>query len=157
MRLLRKSWPSQSAEIKAAQFKKYYDSKSEHRKASSRKYYEANKAAVRARQNAHREANREEVSARAKARYDANPEPWKARARNRSARKRTVRIGRVDYKSIRSAFNGVCGLCNQSLDLATDKYHYDHIIPLAAGGSHETRNLQIAHARCNLKKGARAA
>lgn len=31
----------------------------------------------------------------------------------------------------------------------------DHVIPLAAGGPHTPENLQLAHLRCNAKKGAR--
>jgi len=153
----RKRQPSRSAERKAAYFQKYYSRHSEKRKASSRAYYDRNGDTVRARQAAQREANRQQITARVKARYDRNPEPWKARARDRSARKRGARIGRVDYAAILNAFNGLCGICQKSLDLKAEKYHFDHIVPLAAGGPHETKNLQIAHARCNLSKGARAA
>jgi 5-methylcytosine-specific restriction endonuclease McrA len=31
----------------------------------------------------------------------------------------------------------------------------DHIVPLARGGTHEPRNVQLAHFRCNTAKGAR--
>lgn len=31
----------------------------------------------------------------------------------------------------------------------------DHIIPLAAGGTHEPSNCQCAHFSCNSAKGAR--
>jgi 5-methylcytosine-specific restriction endonuclease McrA len=28
----------------------------------------------------------------------------------------------------------------------------DHIVPLARGGTHEPRNVQVSHARCNNRK-----
>lgn len=35
------------------------------------------------------------------------------------------------------------------------KYHVDHRIPLARGGSNSPDNIVIAHAKCNLSKGAK--
>lgn len=50
----------------------------------------------------------------------------------------------------------VCGICAESIEVAAAEI--DHIIPVALGG-HVTdiRNLQLAHGRCNQKKGARSA
>jgi 5-methylcytosine-specific restriction endonuclease McrA len=31
----------------------------------------------------------------------------------------------------------------------------DHIVPFAAGGTHEPANVQLAHRVCNSRKGAR--
>jgi len=36
-----------------------------------------------------------------------------------------------------------------------DPWHVDHIVPIAAGGKHVSENLQLTHARCNLRKGAK--
>lgn len=47
----------------------------------------------------------------------------------------------------------VCALCGG--DVALDDLHIDHIRPVSHGGRTELDNLQPAHARCNLKKGAR--
>lgn len=48
------------------------------------------------------------------------------------------------------AQKGKCPCCG--LDLG-DKYHLDHILPLALGGSNTDNNVQILRAQCNLKKG----
>jgi HNH endonuclease len=42
------------------------------------------------------------------------------------------------------------------LRLDTQTHHVDHIIPWSMGGGNETANIQILHATCNLRKGARA-
>lgn len=45
-----------------------------------------------------------------------------------------------------------CAYCRVKLG---KKYHIDHIIPLARGGSNDRRNLQVLCAPCNLSKHAR--
>lgn len=46
-----------------------------------------------------------------------------------------------------------CGLCGT--DVPADDVHIDHVTPWALGGSDAPENLQVAHSRCNLSKGAR--
>jgi 5-methylcytosine-specific restriction endonuclease McrA len=48
---------------------------------------------------------------------------------------------------------GICQICK--LPVAREAMHVDHIVPLARGGKHEYANVQLAHARCNISKGAR--
>lgn len=68
----------------------------------------------------------------------------------RKALKRSARIEkRISYAAVRARCNDICGICNLPVE---GKIHYDHIIPLAAGGVHATDNLQIAHPRCNMRK-----
>jgi hypothetical protein len=52
---------------------------------------------------------------------------------------------------------GVCGICEEPVvdTKGPMKPSIDHVIPLARGGKHEIENLQLAHYRCNLSKGAR--
>ena len=55
-----------------------------------------------------------------------------------------------------------CGLCKLPVD-ATLAYpdpmskSLDHIVPLSKGGAHDPSNAQLAHLRCNVSKGNRAA
>ena len=53
-----------------------------------------------------------------------------------------------------------CKLCGKPLDMNLKVPNraavtIDHIVPLAKGGLHVGKNLQLAHLRCNSKKGAR--
>lgn len=55
----------------------------------------------------------------------------------------------------------VCQLCGEPVDRAArfpDPFapSLDHIVPVARGGSHDITNLQTAHVRCNVARGARA-
>ena len=47
---------------------------------------------------------------------------------------------------------GKCAVCKEELK---NKYHVDHIMPLARGGSNWPENLQLLCPSCNLKKGAK--
>jgi 5-methylcytosine-specific restriction endonuclease McrA len=49
-----------------------------------------------------------------------------------------------------------CPYGDELLRLDTQTHHVDHIIPWCMGGGNETANIQILHATCNLRKGARA-
>lgn len=47
----------------------------------------------------------------------------------------------------------LCGLCCSPVERRNASI--DHILPVARGGSHTWRNVQLAHLRCNQVKGAR--
>ena len=76
-----------------------------------------------------------------------------AKENRRRALKLGSMVGPVDYRAIVQAANGICAICHQRV--LEGPAHIDHIIPLARGGSHTQDNLQFAHARCNIAKGAR--
>lgn len=53
-----------------------------------------------------------------------------------------------------------CALCGDLVDFALKAPHamspsVDHILPRSKGGSHDAENLQLAHLRCNTRKGNR--
>jgi hypothetical protein len=55
---------------------------------------------------------------------------------------------------------GACALCGEPVDMAIPYPHplaptVDHIIPVTRAGEHSMKNVQLAHARCNLSKGNR--
>jgi len=45
-----------------------------------------------------------------------------------------------------------CAVCAVGIK---DNYHLDHITPLARGGKHEPRNLQLLCPTCNVRKSAK--
>lgn len=89
-----------------------------------------------------------------------NPERWLLSKRHherlRVARANQCRVGRIDYALIWKRDRGVCGICKRKVRSRTDA-HFDHIIPLALKGPHTAANIQVAHARCNMRKGWRLA
>lgn len=108
-----------------------------------------------------------ESRARAKA---ANPErhrrhqrEWKSRnpesVTSQVATRRSRRRGNPgngwtpdDVREIKRLQRGRCALCRCTLG---KHFHRDHIVPLARGGAHDRRNLQLTCAPCNLSKSAR--
>jgi 5-methylcytosine-specific restriction endonuclease McrA len=48
------------------------------------------------------------------------------------------------------AQGGICPLCARPLHLLGA--HVDHKIAISRGGQHEESNLQLTHAKCNLRK-----
>ena len=74
---------------------------------------------------------------------------WEAWAQeNRRERRRAKRQPVIDRDGM------VCQLCGEDIEDEAD-LHIDHIIPVSKGGSPELSNLQAAHAKCNMQKGAR--
>jgi 5-methylcytosine-specific restriction endonuclease McrA len=104
-----------------------------------RAWYEANRAYAATQRKAWKAANPGRV-------YDSNA--------RRRAKLRGAPAERFDVSAIVAAWDGLCGICHQRVDGA---YHFDHKVPLSAGGPHAKENLQITHPLCNLRKGTKAA
>ncbi len=69
-------------------------------------------------------------------------------------------LGRVDRVAVYERDGWRCQLCRQRVLRGRSVPHplaptLDHIYPLALGGSHEMLNVQLAHFRCNSRKGSR--
>ena len=97
-----------------------------------------------------RESNAEKAQA-AEARWREANKPRKAELQmRREARKRDQFVAPVDPEEILIRDRGHCGICG---DPIMEPYHIDHIHPLAAGGTHEPDNVQLAHPACNWRKG----
>lgn len=121
-----------------------------------REWRAANKSRALASDRAWREANRERLRELSRAQYAANPEKFIDRGHQRRALVRGVTVGEVDYEAL---WTGRCGICELPMnrELAYPdplSKSVDHIVPLALGGPHEQSNLQYAHLRCNVAKGA---
>lgn len=73
------------------------------------------------------------------------------------ARKYSVEAERIYKKDVFDECNWKCGICGLPVDKFL-KYpnklsaSLDHIIPLAKGGKHVRKNVQLAHLLCNMKK-----
>lgn len=106
-----------------------------------------------------RQKHREKVGAQTREWHAAHPERIRE-LRRKSENKRRARKLKLPYEDVDPAFvferdSGICGICH--LPVEANDWHLDHIIPLAAGGSHIYENVQVSHPRCNLRKGARPA
>lgn len=71
----------------------------------------------------------------------------------RRAQKIGTRVGRVSYKKILEVFGMICYLCH--LPIEEGELSFDHVIPLARGGSHTTDNIRPAHKICNCRKSSK--
>lgn len=75
------------------------------------------------------------------------------------ATKLGVKAEYVDYAAVLEKHGMVCGCCGKAIVRSPGKggqhLSFDHIIPLAAGGTHVFDNLQPAHASCNGAKGSK--
>jgi 5-methylcytosine-specific restriction endonuclease McrA len=71
--------------------------------------------------------------------------------------RRRARIKAQFVEDVRAALlvlrdEGRCGICGG--DLEGPDFHIDHIVPVSRGGEHSYANTQLAHASCNVRKGA---
>lgn len=113
-------------------------------------------------------ANREHVlgwSARnpeaARAKWQRYQESHRDARAESQRRRRVDKLGGViEDVDLDALWTGACGICSLPLDRGLRWPHpqsksIDHIVPLALGGTHQAVNLQWAHLRCNVSKGAR--
>jgi 5-methylcytosine-specific restriction endonuclease McrA len=88
---------------------------------------------------------------------ERNPERVYALAIKGSAKRRSrldnVIVERIDRLVVFERDRWICGLCLLKVERADASI--DHIIPIAKGGDHTYKNVQLAHLKCNLSKGAR--
>lgn len=97
-----------------------------------------------------------------------NPRGPRTEAARRNSRKWTQRRRALAYDpdaepiNVTLVFerdNWVCGLCKERVWSwlsypDPDSASLDHVVPLARGGKHRYDNVQLAHWRCNIGKGA---
>lgn len=138
----------------AAQRKEKYEATKQEVLAQRKEYYAENRDTVIDRVARYRDENREKVRAGHRAHY-AN-DPIKRRAMSHTQRaKRAKAPGshtKEDVLDILQAQKSKCACCRCSIK---QRYHIDHIVPLARGGSNDRRNLQLLCAGCNQRKSAK--
>lgn len=86
--------------------------------------------------------------------YEANKDKSKEAWHRRRALKRGAHVTAVEFRAILAEHGMVCHICGDTIKSKVD-LHFDHVIPLAAGGAHTPDNIRPSHAFCNLSKGAR--
>jgi len=78
--------------------------------------------------------------------------------KNRRARERNAKgqLSRGIRKALYAAQRGCCPVCKDALAMdGAQKCHIDHVVPLAAGGTHTDDNVQLLCPGCNVSKGAK--
>ena len=103
-------------------------------------------------------ANVDKLRDRYRNRKAKNPEKFREKKRRHRARKLN-QLGsvspRIEHVLLnRQGNNCAATHCRKRLGNRTT-WHLDHIMPLALGGLHDSANLQILCARCNISKGAK--
>jgi len=131
-----------SSKISANKGAKYAESSSQI-KAMNRAYYAANRDKIAEQKKEYRSANQDKIIA-----HNRN-----ARARRRDADGRHTAL---EVALIFSLQRGLCASCHAALlKSGPRRYHVDHIMPLALGGSNDKGNLQCLCQICNLSKNSK--
>jgi 5-methylcytosine-specific restriction endonuclease McrA len=75
------------------------------------------------------------------------------------AKIRRRRLAQVAIKKLKPAIvrrdGWICAICGEFVQY--DDLSIDHMVPISRGGRDDKKNLQVAHRRCNSRKGARLA
>lgn len=82
-----------------------------------------------------------------------HPDAVRDDTQKRRAMRREAFVEPVSRRAIYERDNGICGICREPVPYR--RFHLDHIIPIAFGGTHEPSNVQVSHGVCNMRKGAR--
>lgn len=136
--------------------KQYYQKKKDEILKKNRAWYAANVERHRQlmRQWASIPENAARVLQRARERHQENPEIARANWQKRRAMRRGAEgsYSPADVRRIHEMQRGKCAVCKKRLN---GKYHADHIIPLASGGTNWPHNIQLLCPYCNVSKGAK--
>lgn len=122
------------------------------------KYTEANREKIRKYRADYYASKKDEFRKNGARHYAENKETYIQYARDRRAIKRNAegRHTAADITRIFEHQRGLCVNCHTKLfKSGKQKFHVDHIIPLAKGGSNWPSNLQCLCPTCNLSKGAK--
>ena len=147
-----KRWREENPERRRAYAAAYDQENAERIKVWKRDWFEANREHVLGWPARNPERSRERFARYRQSHRDERAE----QQRVRRALVEGARVGAVDMDAL---WTGACGLCAGDLDPDLRwpdplSKSVDHITPISRGGQHEQDNLQWAHLRCNISKGA---
>jgi len=152
-----KKWQKANPEKVRAMCRNYYKANAEKVKEQKKRHYEAHTEKVKARTKKWKKANPEKHKKSVKKWQKANPEKCKEYCHRRRAR--IMGNGFEDTSEFRARMTHplvrqICFYCGKDCT-SSGEWHWDHRIPLAAGGPEAAWNLVIACVSCNLKKGSK--
>lgn len=133
----------------------YLQENSEAIRKKSRDAYAANPEKFRSIQKLNRLKEPEKYREKSRLYKLANPEIVAAGNRKRKAMKKgaTGAHTAIDVQKIFDGQRGLCANCRKKLfKSGAKKFHVDHVMPLAKGGSNDKYNLQLLCPWCNLSK-----
>ena len=132
----------------------YYLANTDRLRSANAVRYAENTEKIRAAHATYRAANVNKVRASNAAWKAANLDKVCIYSHNRRARENTAG-GNLSHGLADKLFKlqrGKCACCGLPLG---EKYHLDHIMPLALGGANEDWNIQLLRQRCNNQKHAK--
>jgi 5-methylcytosine-specific restriction endonuclease McrA len=135
-----REWYEANRERKMAQNKAWKQEHADRYKQQQLEYRSTDAARTRARLAQQRWRKKHPDKARQK---------WDAR---RALKKGAPRVELIDRGYVYERDGGRCHLCRRAV--AQKNFHLDHLVPLSRGGEHTHLNVRVAHAFCNLSRGA---
>lgn len=141
--------PFKDPEARKAYMRAYDEARRDRHRAYNRQRYLQDPETFKSYQLKYRTENKGAL----RAKRSANPERVREISARRRARILETAVEPIDFGLILRDSGGICGICRQVFDLFG--IEFDHIIPLARGGTHTAENIQATHSRCNRAKGAK--
>lgn len=126
--------------------------------ARKRKYDKEKSDKVNKRREKYRSENRDKINESQRKYQKENHEKCLSHWRNRRSRSRNAEGAHTaaDIKTIFTNQRGLCAECEIKLVRSgKNKFHVDHIQPLAKGGSNDKHNIQCLCPTCNMRKSAK--
>lgn len=153
-----RKWREKNREKVRESHRKYYHAHTREILDKKREYKRQWYLKNRERLQEKRHANRERECEYEREYYRNHP--WLRAKKNGARRAKLLEVGgSFTIEEINQLFelqHGICPYCNKLLyGCLNDAPHIEHKVPVSRGGSNDISNLCIAHASCNLKKGAK--
>ena len=144
---------------RVSEYNKFYqESKKESIAKAKREYRIKNKDQITKSRRVYLQENKTKLAESKRLWRVANPEKAASIDRNRRARK-SKSNGVHTHNEVMAIYllqRGLCANCKTKLfKSGCNKFHIDHIVPLALGGGNDKGNIQCLCPHCNLTKGAK--